>query len=115
MLKRRQLILVFILVFSGAFYLGNVPAGAQSTAVTGVTVDDGRIVTSVSGQTPIDPCYRDPTTGECVPMTPAEKLWFCVGDPSLGQCREFTYSSLCFAYNCYATIGGRKIYYSCPK
>lgn len=112
MMNRTKLILMFMLVFSGVLLLGNAPAGAQSTAVTGVEVDDGQIVTTVSGQTPTDPCYRDPTTGQCLPMRPAARLWFCNGNPAddLANCREFTFSSLCFAYNTYLTIGGRKIY-----
>jgi hypothetical protein len=111
-MEKTKLILLFMLVFSGAFLWGNVPAWAQSTAVTGVEVDDGQIVTTVSGQTPTDPCYRDPTTGMCKPMRPAARLWFCNGEPDEANtnCREFAFSSLCFAYNTWITIGGRKIF-----
>jgi len=85
MMKRTQLILLFMLVLSGAVLLGTIPAGAQGTTnITGVRVDDGAIVTDLSGQTPINPCYNPTpsvTGSPCYPMVEATDLWICNGDP----------------------------------
>ena len=60
-MKRTNLILLFMLVLAGAVLLGTIPAGAQTpTTITGVTYRRRAIVTDLSGQTPIDPCYNQP-------------------------------------------------------
>ena len=116
MLKRTQLVLVFMLVFSGAVLLGNTPVGAQDTTlITGASFDGGQIVTSLSGQTPIDPCYNpnpDDPLSDCEPMYPAERLYICNEEPveGLGNCLPFNFSTLGVAYNTWITFGGRSMW-----
>jgi len=123
MKNRTKLILLFMLVFSGVLFLGTAPAGAQSTTlITGASFDGGKVVTSLSGQTPIDPCYNpnpsDPYS-PCTQMCEASELYICDGDPRVPEdpstvdfthCRQFNFSTLGVAYNTWVTIGGRKIY-----
>ena len=118
MMKRTQLILLFMLVLSGAVLLGTIPAGAQGTTnITGVRVDDGAVVTDLSGQMPINPCYNPTPTvigSPCYPMVEATDLWICNGDPmsegalepDLTHCRQFNYSTFGVAYNVWTVIGG---------
>jgi len=125
MMKRTQLILLFMLVLSGAVLLGTIPAGAQGTTnITGVRVDDGAIVTDLSGQTPINPCYNPTpsvTGSPCYPMVEATDLWICNGDPmpegalpDLTYCRQFNYSTFGVAYNYWLTIGTTKRWIAGP-
>ena len=125
MMKRTELILLFMLVLSGAVLLGTMPAGAQDTTlITGVCVDNGKFVTSLSGQTPIDPCYNPnpiDCTSPCYPMVQATEFWICDGTdgpptnpPDLNKCRKFNYSTLGFAYNRWVNFGGRYIWVPCP-
>ena len=114
MMKRTELILLFMLVLSGAVLLSTIPAGAQSTTnITGVSVDDGALVTDLSGQTPVNPCYNPTPTvtgSPCYPMIEATDLWICNGPPALNlsNCRKFNYSTFGVAYNYWITIGGQK-------
>ncbi len=114
MMKRTQLILLFMLVLSGAVLLGTTPAGAQGTTnITGVRVDNGAVVTDLSGQMPINPCYNPTPTvagSPCYPMIEATDLWICNGEPApnKGNCRQFNYSTFGVAYNYWLTIGTSK-------
>ena len=112
-MKRTQLILLFMLVFCGAVLLSDIPAGAQNTTnITGVSIDGGRIQTSFSGQAPVDPCYNenpaDPAS-PCLPMYPVAELWICDGVPalSLDNCRKFNYSTVGASYNTWVYLYGR--------
>ena len=117
MKKRSKPILLFMLVFSGVLSLAVTQAGAQSTTlITGASFDGGKLVTSLSGQTPIDPCYNpnpsDPYS-PCTPMCEATELHICNGSPvppNYLNCRLFNFSTLGVAYNTWVTIGGRKIF-----
>lgn len=112
-MKRAQIILLFMLIFCGAFLLGNIPSWAQgTTTITGVSIDGGRIVTDLSGQTPLNPCYNpNPTdpSSPCEPMVTVTEFWICDGypDDDLSNCRPFNFSTLGAAYNCTILIGGR--------
>jgi hypothetical protein len=121
MIKRTQLVLLFMLVLSGVVLLGSNPALAEDTTnITGISVDGGKVVTSVSGQIPIDPCYNptpeDPTN--CQPMYVATVLEFCSENPDpegngvydLTTCRRFVSSTFGTAYNKWVVIGGRLRY-----
>ena len=122
MMKRAQLISLFMLVLSLAVLLGSSPTGAQTqniASVTGISVDEGHILTDLIGQTPINPCYRenpaDPAS-PCNPMVLVSELWICDGPPTTipptpeypQNCSKDNYSTLGFAYNCSVTIGGKK-------
>ena len=112
MMKRTQLILLFMLVLSGAVLVGTIPVCAQVPSdITGVTIDNGHLVTDLSGQTPINPCYNpNPTDplSSCEPMTLATDFWICDGVPAadLCNCRKHNYSTFGVAYNVWTVIGG---------
>jgi hypothetical protein len=123
MKKRTRLILLFMLVSYGVLSLGITQAGAQSTTlITGASFDGGKLVTSLSGQTPIDPCYNpnpsDPNS-PCLPMCEGTALYICNGSPILDSqnnpqnCRQYNFSTLGVAYNTYVCWGGR-LYYIAP-
>jgi hypothetical protein len=115
-MKRTQLILLFMLVLCGAVLVGTIPAWAQTpsvipSAITGVTIDNGHLVTDLSGQTPINPCYNpNPTDplSSCEPMVLATDFRICDGPPAadLSNCREHNYSTFGVAYNVWTVIGG---------
>ena len=115
-MKRTQLILLFMLVLSGAVLVGTIPAWAQLqniADITGVKIDKGHVVTDLSGQTPINPCYNpNPTDplSSCESMTLATDFRICDGPPAadLSNCREHNYSTFGVAYNYWLTIGTTK-------
>ena len=114
MMKRTQLILLFMLVLSGAVLVGTIPAWAQLqniADITGVKIDKGHVVTDLSGQTPINPCYNpNPTDplSSCESMTLATDFRICDGPPAadLSNCRDHNYSTFGVAYNVWTVIGG---------
>jgi len=118
MIKRTQLILLPMLVLSVVVMLGSIPAVAQDTTnITGIRVDGGMIVTSVSGQTPIDPCYNptpEDLSSSCEPMYVATVLKICSENPEIfsdtynfSTCRQFVSSTFGAAHNTWLIIGGR--------
>jgi hypothetical protein len=120
MLKRPQLILSFVLVFSAAVLMGNTPVWADPiSSMTGISVNNGKIEGSVSGQSLLTSLYYNPETMAYEPMRELDNLWYCPDNPvqadgsiSTDGCYLFNYSTLCFGVGFSGTSsGGRYIYW----
>jgi hypothetical protein len=84
MLKRTHLILLFMVVFSGAFLMGNIPEGKADPPISVSQIEyDGQILVIKDGNT--EQVYWKDADGNLQLAFTATSAWITNGPPDLGS------------------------------